>query len=142
MEVSDEQLNVSGFLTWAVGHLVELQEPQEYDEKYKNFSTYPILLEKDDFQFKVSDKTKDQFNNIKNIFRENKIDEVIIATDPAREGENIAYKILNQLKVTDKVTIKRLWLTSKVESSIRKAFKNILPKEKLMDFTKRAGLEN
>ncbi|WRN43274.1 hypothetical protein UM496_15210 (plasmid) [Staphylococcus aureus] len=65
-----------------------------------------------------------------------------MATDPAREGENIAYKILNQLKVTDKVTIKRLWLTSKVESSIRKAFKNILPKEKLMDFTKRAGLEN
>ncbi|HHB0789935.1 TPA: DNA topoisomerase [Staphylococcus aureus] len=136
MEISDEQLNVSGFLTWAVGHLVELKEPQEYDEKYKNFSTYPILLEKDDFQFKVSDKTKDQFNNIKKIFKENKIDEVIIATDPAREGENIAYKILNQLKVTDKVTIKRLWLTSKVESSIRKAFKNILPKEKTYGFYK------
>ncbi|HIA6774417.1 TPA: DNA topoisomerase III [Staphylococcus aureus] len=136
MEISDEQLNVSGFLTWAVGHLVELKEPQEYDEKYKNFSTYPILLEKDDFQFKVSDKTKDQFNNIKKIFKENKIDEVIIATDPAREGENIAYKILNQLKVTDKATIKRLWLTSKVESSIRKAFKNILPKEKTYGFYK------
>lgn len=136
IEISDERLNLSGYLTWAVGHLVELKEPHEYDEKYKNFNSYPILLEREDFKFKVSDKTKDQYNNIKKLFKENDIQEVIIATDPAREGENIAYKILNQLKVTDKVTIKRLWLTSKVESSIIKAFENILPKEKTYGFYK------
>ncbi|MBJ6239726.1 DNA topoisomerase III [Staphylococcus aureus] len=136
IEISDERLNLSGYLTWAVGHLVELKEPHEYDEKYKNFNSYPILLEREDFKFKVSDKTKDQYNNIKKLFKENDIQEVIIATDPAREGENIAYKILNQLKVSDKVTIKRLWLTSKVESSIIKAFENILPKEKTYGFYK------
>ncbi|WP_436868532.1 DNA topoisomerase III [Staphylococcus equorum] len=136
IEISDEQMNVSGFLTWAVGHLVELKEPQEYDEKYQKFNNYPILLNKDEFEFKVSTKTKDQYNKIKKIFKENKIDKVIIATDPAREGENIAYKILNQLKVTEKVTIERLWLTSKVESSIRKAFENLLPQEKTYGFYK------
>ncbi|WRN43263.1 hypothetical protein UM496_15205 (plasmid) [Staphylococcus aureus] len=78
MEISDEQLNVSGFLTWAVGHLVELKEPQEYDEKYKNFSTYPILLEKDDFQFKVSDKTKDQFNNIKKYLKKTRLMKLLL----------------------------------------------------------------
>lgn len=136
IEISDNDLNINGYLTWAVGHLVELREPHEYDEKYKNFGTYPILLSRDDFKFKVSNKTKDQFNNIKSIFTTNNISEVIIATDPAREGENIAYKILNQLNITDKVVIKRLWLTSKVEASIKKAFENILPKEKTYGFYK------
>ncbi|EWR66273.1 type IA DNA topoisomerase [Staphylococcus aureus] len=136
IKVSDSTLGIEGYLTWGVGHLVELREPHEYDDKYKNFKEYPILLNKEDFKFKVSEKTKDQFNKIKLIFKNNNIDEVIIATDPAREGENIAYKILNQLDVTNQVTIKRLWLTSKVESSIKKAFNNLLPQEKTYGFYK------
>ena len=136
LEISDTDLNIDGFLTWGVGHLVELAMPYEYDEKYQDFNEYPILLEKKDFKFKVSDDTKDQYRNIESIFKNNSIDKVIIATDPAREGENIAYKILNQLNVTDEVTIKRLWLTSKVETSIKKAFKNLLPKESTFGFYK------
>ncbi|MFS5032839.1 DNA topoisomerase III [Staphylococcus aureus] len=136
LEISDTDLNIDGFLTWGVGHLVELAMPYEYDEKYQDFNEYPILLEKKDFKFKVSDDTKDQYKNIESIFKNNSIDKVIIATDPAREGENIAYKILNQLNVTDEVTIKRLWLTSKVETSIKKAFKNLLPKESTFGFYK------
>lgn len=136
IEVVDSDLHINGFLTWGIGHLVELQEPKEYDVRYKDFKEYPIFLERKDFKFKVSEDTKDQYNNIEKILKNNTIDEVIIATDPAREGENIAYKILNQLEITDKVVIKRLWLTSKVESSVRKAFKNLLPKEKTIGFYK------
>ncbi|CAC9314488.1 DNA topoisomerase [Staphylococcus aureus] len=68
LEISDTDLNIDGFLTWGVGHLVELAMPYEYDEKYQDFNEYPILLEKKDFKFKVSDDTKDQYRNIESIF--------------------------------------------------------------------------
>lgn len=136
IEVKSSELNIEGYLTWAVGHLVELIEPQEYDKKFQNFEEYPLLLKENEFRFKVSKSTEDQYNKVKAIFKNNNIDEVIIATDPAREGENIAYKILNQLEVTNSIIIKRLWLTSKVEKSIRNAFKNLLEGRKTYNLYK------
>lgn len=138
LKVSDDDLNVNGYITWAVGHLVELQEPQEYDEKYNEFFEYPILLKPNEFKLKVSKNTKDQYKKIEKLFKENTIDRVIIATDPAREGENIAYKILNQIGITDEVEIKRLWLSSKTVNATRKAFHNLLPKDKTYGLYKEA----
>ena len=66
---------------------------------------------------------------IKRILEKSNIDTVIIATDPAREGENIAYKILNKIGIND-IEIKRLWLQSRDNKSIIKAFNNLLPSEK------------
>lgn len=138
LEVSDQDLNINGYLTWAVGHLVELQEPHEYDARFKEFFEYPIILNKNEFKMKVSENTKKQFNIIHQLFKDNNIDRVIIATDPAREGENIAYKILNEIGVTNEVEIKRLWLSSKTLKATRKAFHNLLPQEKTESLYKEA----
>lgn len=129
VEVSDEVLGEKTFVTWAVGHLISLADPVEYDEKYSNFEEYPIIFDKENFKYVVNEKTKNQFNVINKIIDKSDIDTVIIATDPAREGENIAYKILNKIGIKD-TTIKRLWLQSRDNKSIIKAFNNLLPGEK------------
>lgn len=129
IELSNQVLEEETLITWAVGHLVSLADPVEYDEKYSNFEEYPIIFEKEDFKYVVNEKTRNQFNVIQKIIQKSNIDTVIIATDPAREGENIAYKILNKVGIND-IKIKRLWLQSRDNQSIIKAFNNLLPGEK------------
>ena len=130
IELSNEMLDEKTFITWAVGHLVSLAEPVEYDESYADFENYPILIKKDDFKYTINDKTKKQFNVIKKLLTQSDINQVVIATDPAREGENIAYKILNKIGIDDDIEIKRLWLQSRDNQSIYKAFNHLLPGEK------------
>lgn len=129
IEVSDEVLGDTTLITWAVGHLVSLADPVEYDERFSDFAEYPILFDKEEFKYVVNDKTRVQFNIIKRIIQKSDIQSIIIATDPAREGENIAYKILNKIRI-DNIEIQRLWLQSRDNKSILKAFNNLLPGEK------------
>lgn len=129
IEISNKVLEKDTLITWAVGHLISLADPVEYDEKYSSFEEYPMLFEKEEFKYVVNEKTRKQFNVIKRIIEKSNIDTVIIATDPAREGENIAYKILNKIGIND-IEIKRLWLQSRDNKSIIKAFNNLLPSEK------------
>ena len=129
IEISNKVLEKDTLITWAVGHLISLADPVEYDEKYSSFEEYPMLFEKEEFKYVVNEKTRKQFNVIKRILEKSNIDTVIIATDPAREGENIAYKILNKIGIND-IEIKRLWLQSRDNKSIIKAFNNLLPSEK------------
>lgn len=134
IEVEDSILGGKAYIVWAVGHIVELKMPHEYDEKYKNFNSYPILLKNDEFQFKVSEDKKDVFNNIKKVFNGKNINEIIIATDSAREGENIAYKIINQLNANNDTKIKRLWISSYTDESIKKGFENLYPASKTYNY--------
>lgn len=129
VEVSDEMLGKKTYVTWAIGHLVSLADPVEYDVKFSDFTSYPILLKKHDFKYVVNDKTRNQYNTIKKILNDFDIETIIIATDPAREGENIAYKIINKIG-NENVHIKRLWLQSTNAKAIHKAFNNLLPSEK------------
>lgn len=95
-------------ITWAIGHLVRLYEPYEYDEKYKytkNLDELPIIPTK--FKFKLSDDPKDaykkkQFNIVKGILKN--ATEVVIATDPDREGETIGREILELLNYNGKMS--------------------------------------
>lgn len=75
-------------VTWAIGHLVELKNPDEYKDEWKKwrFETLPIIP--DHFSYKVSKGKAKQFKIVKELLKE--ADEIIIGTDPAREGENIA----------------------------------------------------
>lgn len=130
IELSDNVLEEKTYITWAVGHLVSLAEPIEYDEKFSNFTEYPILIDKNEFKYNVNDKTRNQFNVIKKLIKSTDFSTIIIATDPAREGENIAYKILNKIGIGSEIEIKRLWLQSRDNKSIFKAFDNLLPGEK------------
>ena len=76
-------------VSWAVGHLVTLAEPEEYDEKYKkwNFSTLPILPE--EMQLKAIKQTRDQLKILHSWMHKREIDSLICATDSGREGELI-----------------------------------------------------
>ena len=109
-------------LTYAIGHLVTLKEPHEYNENWKNWdiSTLPVIPV--NFEFKVSpDKTK-QFNLIKKLIGE--AEYIIVATDIDREGENIARSIIN-LAGGNKKPTKRLWINSLVKDQILKGFNNL-----------------
>ncbi len=96
-------------ITWAVGHLVELLEPEEYDAKWKKWhlNTLPIIPEQ--FRYKPIERTGDQLGVIEELLKDAAIDTVIIATDAGREGEVIARTILLHSGFTDTAKIKRFW---------------------------------
>ncbi|MGD9730908.1 MAG: DNA topoisomerase III [Desulfamplus sp.] len=101
--------NEHTIITWAVGHLVELWEPQDYDPNLKKWrvDTLPIMPER--FKYKPIGKTSQQFKIIKSLLKEKNIERIIIATDAGREGEVIARTILLESGFTDKQKIFRFW---------------------------------
>jgi DNA topoisomerase III len=111
-------------ITWGIGHLVTLKEPHEYEgkEEWKNWRIEDLPLVPPSFQFKVSPKTKPQFNIVKKLIQSS--DLIIIATDCDREGENIAQSIISLSGGKDKPT-KRLWINSLEEDEVRKGFQNL-----------------
>lgn len=105
-------------ITWAIGHLLGLAEPDAYDEKYKrwNFGDLPILPE----QFKIvpNPKTKDQLKTIGELAK--RCDRIVNACDAGREGQYIFALIQQQLKLMQPV--KRLWISDLTGESIQKGF--------------------
>ncbi|WP_026690239.1 type IA DNA topoisomerase [Alteribacter aurantiacus] len=109
-------------LTWGIGHLVELKDPSEYKGEWKRWSlgTLPIVPER--FEFKPTKRTLKQFHVVKRLLKE--ADEIIVATDCDREGENIARSIIDMSGVRGKPT-KRLWINSLEVDEVRKGFANL-----------------
>ena len=107
-------------VSWAVGHLVTLAEPEEYDEKYKkwNFSTLPILPE--EMQLKAIKQTRDQLKILHSWMHKREIDSLICATDSGREGELIFRYIYEITKC--KKPFQRLWISSMTEEAIKEGF--------------------
>ncbi|MDQ5987081.1 MAG: DNA topoisomerase 3 [Syntrophus sp. SKADARSKE-3] len=113
-------------ITWAVGHLIELADPEAYGDKYKawKLESLPIVPEK--FMYGVSNAVKSQYNLIKSLLERQDVDRVVIATDCGREGELIARLILRQAKCT-KPTL-RFW-TSKAltPAAVEEGFSSLRP---------------
>ena len=112
-------------VTWAVGHLVALAEPDEMDEKYKkwSFETLPILPET--IPLKVLSSTKSQFAKIKKLINDKETDSIICATDAGREGELIFRYIYE--KSGCRKPFDRLWISSMTDEAIREGFSSIRP---------------
>ena len=112
-------------VTWAVGHLVTLAEPDEMDEKYKkwSFATLPILPET--IPLKVISATKSQFSTVKKLINDKETDSLICATDAGREGELIFRYIYE--KAGCKKPFRRLWISSMTDEAIREGFQSIRP---------------
>lgn len=110
-------------VTWAVGHLVTLVEPDELDEKYKkwSFQTLPILPE--EIPLKVIRQTSSQFSIIKKLINSKDTDSLICATDAGREGELIFRYIYE--KAGCKKPFDRLWISSMTDEAISEGFRNI-----------------
>lgn len=108
-------------ITWAIGHLLGLAEPDAYDDKYKkwNFGDLPIMP--DDFKIVPNPKTKDQLNTIGDIAQ--RCDRVINACDAGREGQYIFALIQQQLSLQQPV--QRLWISDLTAESIAKGFREL-----------------
>lgn len=110
-------------VTWAMGHLVELSDPEGYDNKYKEWKLADLPIVPERWKYDVLRQTGKQFNTVKAQLSRKDIGEVIIATDAGREGELVARLIL--LKTGCKKPIKRLWISSVTDKAIREGFAHL-----------------
>ncbi|HDX9618702.1 TPA: DNA topoisomerase III [Bacillus thuringiensis] len=112
-------------VTWALGHLVTLADPEIYDNKYKtwNLEDLPMLPER--MKLVVIKQTGKQFNAVKHQLTRNDVKEVVVATDAGREGELVARWIIEKAKVNK--PIKRLWISSVTDKAIKDGFANLKP---------------
>ncbi|GIN98443.1 DNA topoisomerase III [Siminovitchia terrae] len=112
-------------ITWALGHLIELKMPEDYDKRYKTWKLedLPIIPEKMDL--KVIRQTFPQFKGIEQLAKRKDIKDLIIATDAGREGELVARWILK--KVRWKKPVKRLWISSYTDRAIKEGFRQLKP---------------
>ncbi|MPQ44181.1 DNA topoisomerase III [Clostridium tarantellae] len=112
-------------ITWALGHLVELQSPEGYDIKYKKWSMDTLPMLPKHMKLTVIKKAYKQFNEVKKQMNRNDVNEIIIATDAGREGELVARWIIEKAGV--KKNLKRLWISSQTDRAILAGFKNLKP---------------
>ena len=112
-------------VTWAVGHLVTLCEPDEIDEKYKKWRMEDLPILPDVIPTKVISKTKAQFSVVKKLMNDKETESLICATDAGREGELIFRLIYGQAKCVKPV--QRLWISSMTDEAIREGFAALKP---------------
>lgn len=112
-------------VTWALGHLVTLADPEQYGEQYKtwNMDTLPMLPEH--WKLVVIKQTGRQFHAVKDLIFRKDVSDIIIATDAGREGELVARWILD--KAGNQKPLKRLWISSVTDKAIREGFQNLRP---------------
>lgn len=110
-------------VSWCVGHLIQMANPDAYDEKYAkwNISDLPIIPKQ--YKFEVAKATKKQFNILKKLMNDKEIDTVINACDAGREGESIFRLVYNEAKCKKKM--QRLWISSMEDSAIKEGFSNL-----------------
>jgi DNA topoisomerase III len=115
-------------ITWAVGHLVQLADPDEYDEKFKKWRMADLPIVPDRFKLVVRDeRSKKQMNVVKRLLGRDDIDLIINACDAGREGELIFAYLYE--KAGSKKPVRRLWLNSMTKAAISAAFADLRPSE-------------
>lgn len=112
-------------VTWALGHLITLADPENYDAKYKswNMEDLPMLPQK--MKLVPIKQTRKQYETVKSLMTRKDVDSIVIATDAGREGELVARWIIEYAKV--KKPIKRLWISSVTDKAIREGFSKLQP---------------
>ena len=110
-------------VTWALGHLVTLADPEEYDKKYKEWKMEDLPLMPKKMELVVIKQTAKQYQAVKaQLFRKD-VNEIIIATDAGREGELVARWILEKAHCSKPV--KRLWISSVTDRAIKEGFAHL-----------------
>ncbi len=110
-------------VTWGLGHLVTLADPEMYDEKYKEWKMEHLPMLPQKFELVVIKQTGKQYQVVKSQLHRSDVSDIIIATDAGREGELVARWILE--KANNKKTIKRLWISSVTDKAIREGFSHL-----------------
>ena len=108
-------------ITWAVGHLVELFEPQDYNPAWKkwSFDNLPIIPES--YRYKTIKRTEKQLNIIRRLLSEKNIDRIVVATDAGREGEVIARTVLLTAQPARRTKTYRFWTSQALTPAVVKS---------------------
>ena len=112
-------------VSWCVGHLVELVQPESYEEAWKKWSYDNLPIIPQEWQHEVKSDTKAQYQILKKLMHDDRVDAVVCATDAGREGELI-FRLTYNMAGCRKL-MKRLWISSMEESAIRDGFHNLRP---------------
>src|SRR4051812_34615205 len=113
-------------ISWAVGHLVQLAEPDEYDDKFKKWRMADLPIVPERFKLVVRDeRSQKQMTVVKQLLKRDDVDLVVNACDAGREGELIFAYLYE--KAGAKLPVKRLWLSSMTEKAIKQAFGSLRP---------------
>lgn len=124
-------------VTWGIGHLVGLAPMNKYGEQYEKWNMNNLPFQPEKMIYEVNGKTKDQFNAVKRQLES--ADQIVIATDPDREGENIAYSIISKCSPKVRNTPKkRLWINSMVDKEIQRGFQNLKDSKETYNYYKEA----
>lgn len=110
-------------VTWALGHLVTLAEPEYYDKKYKTWSMEDLPMLPEELKLIVIRQSSRQYNTVKQQMYRKDVGDIVIATDAGREGELVARWIIDKAGV--RKPLKRLWISSVTDKAIRDGFKNL-----------------
>ena len=110
-------------VTWGLGHLVTLADPEDYDKKYKEWKMEDLPMLPDTFKLEVIKQTAKQYQAVKTQLFRSDVGSIIIATDAGREGELVARLILKKSGV--RKPIKRLWISSVTDKAIREGFASL-----------------
>ncbi|EJU20981.1 DNA topoisomerase 3 [Mogibacterium sp. CM50] len=110
-------------VSWCVGHLIQMANPDVYDEKYAKWNMADLPIIPSDYKYEVAKATKKQFNILKKLMNNKEIDMIINACDAGREGESIFRLVYNQVNCKKKM--KRLWISSMEDSAIKEGFDNL-----------------
>ncbi|HLR62022.1 MAG TPA: DNA topoisomerase III [Lentibacillus sp.] len=112
-------------VTWALGHLVTLADPEMYEDKWKTWRLDDLPMLPNQLKLVVIKKSGKQFNAVKTQLNRKDAGDIVIATDAGREGELVARWIIEKARVNKPV--KRLWISSVTDRAIREGFKNLKP---------------
>ncbi|MBB6631047.1 DNA topoisomerase III [Clostridium algidicarnis] len=112
-------------VTWALGHLVTLADPEVYDDKYKQWKLDTLPMLPKELKLVVIKQSGKQFAAVKSQITRKDVNEIIIATDAGREGELVARWIIEKANV--KKPMKRLWISSQTDKAIIEGFRNLKP---------------
>lgn len=122
----DGYLEGNGYIvSWCVGHLIELANPEHYDEKYKKWRKEDLPIFPAPFSYQVTASTKKQYQVLKELMKRSDIDSLVEATDAGREGELIFRLVYKQAGC--KKPFERLWISSMEDKAIKDGFANLKP---------------
>lgn len=110
-------------VTWALGHLVTLADPEKYDKKFQKWSSEDLPIIPKKMQLIVIKNTAKQYSAVKNLLNRNDVKNIIIATDAGREGELVARWIIQKSNIHK--PMQRLWISSITDKAIKDGFKNL-----------------
>ena len=126
LDRQDGYFEGGGYLvSWCVGHLIELAEPESYGEQWKKWTYESLPVNPEHWQYEIKEDTKEQYDVLYGLLHDSRVDEVVCATDAGREGELIFRLVYNMASCNK--PMKRLWISSMEESAIREGFENLKP---------------